>query len=211
MKPVRLVPVEDASPRFVDAARAAIERTYRTRVDLFKVPRVPRGSSVPRRQGLPEEPRNRGTEERFPVDVAAAYHSERGQYHSTAILEQLARVEDRGELLVAVAPFDLYIPILTFVFGEAQLGGRCAVVSYFRMTQEFYGLPRDERLTASRIAKTAVHELGHVFGLTHCDDYECVMAPSHSVEWLDLKSPAICESCRDSLQLSMHFTTANLR
>jgi len=171
MKPVRLVPLEEASPRFLDAARAAIERAYRTPVDLLK----------------------------RKLDLNAAYHSERNQYHSTAILEQLTRIDDRGDFLVAVAPFDLYIPILTFVFGEAQLGGRCAVVSYHRMTQEFYGLPADERLTTSRISKTAVHELGHVIGLTHCDDYECVMAPSHSVEWLDLKSPAICDSCRERM------------
>jgi len=171
MKPVRLVPLEEASPRFLDAARAAIERAYRTPVDLLK----------------------------RKLDLNAAYHSERNQYHSTAILEQLTRIDDRGDFLVAVAPFDLYIPILTFVFGEAQLCGRCAVVSYHRMTQEFYGLPADERLTTSRISKTAVHELGHVIGLTHCDDYECVMAPSHSVEWLDLKSPAICDSCRERM------------
>lgn len=183
MKPIRLLPLGDAGRRYVDAARAAIAREYGAPTDLLK--------------------KN--------LDLAAAYHAERNQYHSTALLEQLARIEDRGELLVAVAPFDLYIPILTFVFGEAQLGGRCAVVSYFRMTQEFYGLPADERLTATRIAKTAVHELGHVFGLTHCDDYECVMAASHSVEWLDLKGATLCDVCRDSLHLAMHSATANLR
>lgn len=174
MKLVRLVPLENASPRFVDAARDAIARAYRAPVDLLK----------------------------RKIDLAGTYHSERNQYHSTAILEQLMKIEDRGDYLVAVAPFDLYIPILTFVFGEAQLGGRCAVVSYHRMTQEFYGLPADDRTTAGRIAKTAVHELGHVVGLTHCDDYECVMAPSHSVEWLDLKGSAICEECRDRMYVA---------
>jgi len=104
-------------------------------------------------------------------------------------------VEDAWRLL-GVTTVDLYIPILTFVFGEAQLQGNCAVVSSFRLRQEFYGLPTDAGLFRARLLKESIHELGHTFELSHCDDYQCVMAPSHGVEWMDLKTEHLCESCR---------------
>ena len=47
-----------------------------------------------------------------------------------------------------------------------------------------------------RLLKEAVHEIGHTLELTHCDDYQCVMAPSHAVEWIDLKEGILCDSCR---------------
>ena len=131
------------------------------------------------------------------VDTAFAHHPERNQYHSTAIIEHLARLNgNHQELVVGVTELDLYIPILTFVFGEAQLGGTIALVSYHRLTQEFYGLPPDAPLLKERLIKEAVHEAGHTLGLTHCDDYECVMAATHAVEWLDLKGMAFCAECR---------------
>ena len=101
----------------------------------------------------------------------------------------------RGRLL-GVAAVDLYIPILTFVFGEAQMGGPCAVVSAHRLRQEFYGLQPDPELFRQRIIKEAVHEVGHTLNLTHCEDYRCVMASSHAVEWIDIKEGTLCAACR---------------
>ena len=98
--------------------------------------------------------------------------------------------------MLGVTNVDLYIPILTFVFGEAQMRGPAAVISAHRLTQEFYGLAPDHKLFRHRVIKEAVHELGHTLGLTHCDDYRCVMASSHAVEWIDLKESALCPACR---------------
>jgi archaemetzincin len=102
--------------------------------------------------------------------------------------------------LLAVTSFDLYIPILTFVFGEAQLNGPCAVLSTHRLRQEMYGLAPDVELLQQRTLKEAMHELGHTMGLTHCEDYTCVMAPSHAVEWIDLKTRSLCASCRAAVE-----------
>jgi archaemetzincin len=173
MKPIRVVAMGNAEPRFLAAARAALAREYGIAIQ----------------------------DARVRIDPSFALHPERNQYHSTLILEHLAKLQDDGGALVAIGEIDLFIPILTFVFGEAQLAGRCAVVSYHRLLQEFYGLPRDDRLATERLAKTAVHETGHIYGLTHCDDYECVMAASHSVEWMDLKGPALCAACRASVSV----------
>lgn len=130
-------------------------------------------------------------------DPAPSLHPERLQYHSTDILDRMQRdLAPGSDRLLGVTPLDLYIPILTFVFGEAQLNGACAVVSTYRLRQEFYGLPPDDTLLHARLLKEAVHELGHTLGLTHCDDYQCAMAPSHAVELVDLKGSSLCSSCR---------------
>ncbi|MFZ2491855.1 MAG: archaemetzincin family Zn-dependent metalloprotease [Thermoanaerobaculia bacterium] len=170
MRPIRIVPLAGAQPRLVSSVSRALAREFRTKATAA-------------------DPH---------VDVAFAYHPERNQYHSTMIVEHLARVaRTKGsEITIGVADVDLFIPILTFVFGEAELGGNIAVVSYHRLHQEYYGLARDEQVLEERLVKEAVHEVGHTAGLTHCDDYECVMAPSHAVEWLDLKGGALCDACR---------------
>jgi archaemetzincin len=130
------------------------------------------------------------------LDPEFAFHGERQQYHSSEIL---ARMQDlvtpHSWRVLGVTAVDLYIPILTFVFGEAQMGGPCAVVSLYRLRQEFYGLPSDRNLVQSRLLKEAVHEIGHTLNLTHCDDYRCAMAPSHAVEWIDLKESWLCSAC----------------
>ncbi len=130
------------------------------------------------------------------LDPDFAYHPERQQYYSTEILSRLESAVAPGcWRLLAVTAADLYMPILTFVFGEAQLNNTCAVVSLHRLRQEFYGLPSDGALLRQRLLKEAVHELGHTLGLTHCRDYDCAMAPSHSVEWIDLKGEGFCNEC----------------
>jgi archaemetzincin len=131
------------------------------------------------------------------LDPQFAFHPERQQYHSSEILQSLqGRTADGAWRVLGVASVDLYIPILTFVFGEAQMGGPCAVVSMHRLQQEFYGLPADGELLRDRLVKEAVHEVGHTLDLTHCEDYACAMAPSHAVEWIDLKDAALCVNCQ---------------
>ena len=109
-------------------------------------------------------------------------------------MQQYAR--DGAWRVLGVTGADLYIPILTFVFGEAQMGGPCAIVSFHRLQQQFYGLPPDPNVLMDRLVKEAVHEVGHTFDLTHCEDYSCAMAASHAVEWIDLKEPTLCSSCQ---------------
>src|SRR5215471_8166396 len=134
------------------------------------------------------------------MDPKFAFHPERQQYHSSEILHRMQSYAASGAWRVlGITALDLYIPILTFVFGEAQMGGPCAVVSTHRLAQEFYGLPSDPDLLRARLIKEAVHEIGHTLDLTHCEDYSCAMAPSHAVEWIDLKEAALCSNCRSQI------------
>jgi archaemetzincin len=77
------------------------------------------------------------------------------------------------------------------------------VVSVHRLRQEFYGLPADSSMLDQRLLKESVHELGHTLGLRHCEDYSCVMASSHSVEWIDLRESTMCDSCRSQAELKI--------
>lgn len=131
-----------------------------------------------------------------PLRPDFAFHPERAQYHSSELLERMQQYASwKTWRVLGVTPVDLYIPILTFVFGEAQMGGKCSIVSYARLRQEFYGLPADTNLLARRLLIESVHELGHTLELHHCDNYQCVMSSSHTVEWIDLKEQTFCHHC----------------
>jgi archaemetzincin len=144
----------------------------------------------------------------FELDPTPCYHAERQQYHSSEILRRMqALVRPQDWRFLAIADVDLYIPILKYVFGEAQMGGPCAVVSAHRLHQEFYGLDRDDALLSQRLLKESVHELGHTLDLRHCQDYRCVMASSHSVEWIDLRESTLCDSCRSLVEVKLKTTS----
>lgn len=130
------------------------------------------------------------------IDPGDAFNAQRRQYNSTSLLQQLLESDNSNAVkLLGVADVDLFIPVLTFVFGEAQLGNRGALMSVHRLRQQFYGLPGDEKLFYERCEKEAVHELGHAFGLVHCKYFECVMHYSNSIEQVDLKSNQFCRTC----------------
>lgn len=129
------------------------------------------------------------------MDVEFALDSIRGQYHSSMILQRMVPQAEAGIRLVGITELDLYVPVLTFVFGEAQLHGRCALVSTHRLREEYYGLEEKPQLLAQRLVVEVVHELGHTFGLRHCGNWRCAMASTHSVERLDLKEPGYCADC----------------
>ncbi len=137
------------------------------------------------------------------LDPALCYHPERQQFHSSEILQTMATITRPGDChLLGVTGVDLYIPILKYVFGEAQLGGPCALVSFHRLRQEFYGLDRDDALFAERLLKECIHELGHTLELRHCQDYRCAMASAHAVEWIDLREGSLCQNCQSQVDSS---------
>jgi archaemetzincin len=129
-------------------------------------------------------------------DIEFAYHFSRNQYHSTAILAALDQAAPNEWLKVlALADVDLFIPILTHVFGEAQMGGRVAMISTYRLGD---GLPAAEAdaVFGRRVIKEALHELGHTFRLKHCQDPECIMHYCRSLKDVDHKSHHFCRYCR---------------
>jgi archaemetzincin len=120
----------------------------------------------------------------------------RNQYNSTWILSRLVELAPNQECkILGITEVDLYVPVLTFVFGEAQLGGKAAVVSSFRLRDELYGLPPNPQRLRERLEKEAIHELGHTFGILHCRDPLCVMHSYTYAEEIDIKSKDFCKAC----------------
>jgi archaemetzincin len=132
------------------------------------------------------------------VDPAGALSPARRQYDSTRLLIALRERYPEG-LVVGATACDLYIPVLTFVFGEAEMPGRAAIFSIHRLREEFYGLPPNPPLLLSRALRELWHEFGHLHGLAHCRDWSCVMSSSHSVERVDTKTDRYCAECRARL------------
>lgn len=123
-----------------------------------------------------------------------AYDARRRQFSSGRILQWLVgRLPDDGSKVLGVTDVDLFMPVLTFVYGEAQLGGRAAVVSLARLLDERG--PRSP-LVVARLAKEAVHELGHTFGLLHCETNPCVMSRSANLIQVDRKGTTLCHDCQ---------------
>ncbi len=131
------------------------------------------------------------------IDIEKTYDPDRRQYNSSQLLVQLIDSAPADTLkILGVTAVDLFIPILTYVFGEAQLGGVGALVSMHRLNSCLYGLPGNDQLLRERLGKEAIHELGHTFGLLHCATPGCVLSPSTYVEDIDQKRDHICHECR---------------
>jgi archaemetzincin len=127
-----------------------------------------------------------------------AYNPARHQYSGQPILAYLP--SSRSGLILGVADLDLYAPGLNFIFGLADYKAQRAVIALPRLHQSFYG-GRDKRMQfLARAAKEAVHEVGHLFGLNHCQDQHCVMSFSNCLADTDYKDQTFCHSCRSKLQ-----------
>lgn len=142
------------------------------------------------------------TERISPVpDPGYAYDASRGQYSSTLVLhDALARLPANASKLLVITERDIFIPMLSFVYGQAQLDGPVAVLSLARLRQEFYGLPPNRALLLVRARKEALHEMGHTYGITHCGDTGCVMSLSTNIEQLDAKGSGYCDDCTTLLR-----------
>jgi archaemetzincin len=132
-----------------------------------------------------------------------AFNKDRNQYHSTAILRRLAhtRGEARLEPVIGLTDADLFVPDAPYVFGEADRDANSAVVSIARLQHGPDGRPADPARLARRVAVEAVHELGHLLGLSHCADARCAMYLSHKASDSDRKGPGLCATCRGALGL----------
>ena len=130
-------------------------------------------------------------EERVPAPEDA-YDRRRDQYKARAFLRLLGAYE--GDRMLGVTDRDLYMHGLRFVFGQAEAPGRAAVISLNRL--KWGG---DVDMFLDRCVKEATHELGHTFGLRHCENPMCVMHFSVSLNDTDTKSSRFCKTCRKEL------------
>jgi archaemetzincin len=129
-------------------------------------------------------------------DISFALDQNRQQYHSTMILDHLAAgMPEHCLRVLAITQVDLFIPILTHVYGEAQLGGAASIVSTFRLNESGSAMNITPKFI-ERIVKEAIHELGHTFNLRHCPEHTCIMHYCRNEEDVDRKSDGLCRYCK---------------
>ncbi len=135
------------------------------------------------------------------------FDSNRNQYDASILLQNIANSIELSLLadyFLGVAGVDLYVPELNYVFGLANPSIRAGVISLDRLRPEYFGGRPDAALYVDRAVKEAVHELGHVFGLSHDRNPDCVMFFSNSIGDTDRKSGEFCSLCRASLENTLH-------
>lgn len=138
------------------------------------------------------------------LDITERYNHQEGrrQLLTTDILRHLAAgLPDDAFCLLGMSMFDLYPdPNWNFVFGQASLRNRVGVYSFARYTAE-----GDEWLTLRRSLKVMAHEIGHMYGLTHCPYFECGLNGSNHLGEADRRPMHLCPVCLRKLQWSSQF------
>ncbi len=134
------------------------------------------------------------------IDLSEHYDPVRRQYNGNGLLKEVeAKYSTDSFKTIGLFNVDLFIPILTYIFGQAYLNGHTGIVSLYRLNNERYGMVSDEEILLNRTRKEVIHELGHTLGLIHCHTVTCVMRSSTYVEDIDLKDAKICSKCRAEL------------
>ncbi len=173
MVPIRLVPLAPVAEEIVNALAAPLGNVFHTSVEVV-----------------------------LPLHgfIDTAYDYSRTQYNSTFLIRRLLSLDSNSSSkMLGITSVDLFVPILTYVFGEAQLEGTAGVMSTYRLDETIYGLPPDPVKLFERSMKEAVHELGHTFGLLHCKNFNCAMHASTTVDDVDVKGATLCDECLNKI------------
>lgn len=134
------------------------------------------------------------------LDLSLYYEPSRRQYDGFKMLKEIEMTfASDADKTLGIFNVDLFIPILTYIFGQAYLNGRAGIASIYRLKNERYGIFKDEKILLTRFRKEVIHELGHTFGLIHCHDLSCVMRSSTYVEDIDQKTHHLCNKCKSQL------------
>ena len=119
------------------------------------------------------------------------YMERRGQYDAACILDRILRYP--GFRVLGIVSGDIAIREYNFLLGLAASPGRGAIVSTFRLRTT------NPEVYFSRLLKEAMHELGHTFGLGHCDN-NCVMRFSNTIFDVDNKPARFCDECASKIK-----------
>jgi archaemetzincin len=171
------------------------------RIHIFWDRQSPEGLQIPVARNIAAVIGIPGVLEENPVRIAG-YVDARKQVDAQVMLDQIAAYKNRHRMtepVLLVLTQDLFNPGHSFVFGLAREPAGAAVVSMARLSNNFYGRDGSDDDLIDRTTKEGAHEIGHLFGLGHCDDHECIMFCPDTLDELDGKRKLLCRSCSDQL------------
>ena len=143
----------------------------------------------------------------YPIKILSAFPNPeyahdniRDQYNAAVILQTLESIRfEYCDKVIGVLNSDLFIPVFTHVLGEAREGGNCALVSMYRLIKHDEKSSATEKMILTRISKIALHEIGHLFNISHCMNEKCIMHFSSSLQDIDKIGPSFCIYCKSYL------------
>ncbi len=169
---IKIVPLGEVRKEILEKVREELKPTFHMIADIIHPDKLPK----------------------------SAYNQFRNQYISNEILNFLEKNYE-GRVL-GITKEDLYTEGLNFIFGQAKVRGRVALISICRLDPTFFRQPEDEELLEKRTVKEAIHEVGHMaFGLGHCKNRECVMSFSNTIRDVDRKTKYLCDMCKMQIGL----------
>jgi len=143
-------------------------------------------------------------EEKY-IDLANFYDPARRQYDANKLLKEIDAFSNFESIKrIGLFRVDLFIPILTYIFGQAFLNVKAGIASLYRLKNELYGIEPNDQILLERFKKVIIHELGHTFGLIHCHTPSCVMLSSTYMEDIDQKNVNLCIKCRTELGIDQN-------
>jgi len=129
-----------------------------------------------------------------------AWYAPRKRYKASILLDYLSKIKpDSINRILALTSADISISTKEHkdwgIMGLAKTPGSVCVVSTFR-------LGKKQQLSKQRLYKVCTHELGHTFGLPHCDrDLKCVMNDAEgSIKTIDRCDNNYCIACKKDLE-----------
>jgi archaemetzincin len=102
--------------------------------------------------------------------------------------------------ILLVVSQDLFNPGHSSLFGLARESTGVAVISTARLANEYYGLDADDNDLIDRLVKEGAHEVGHLLGLAHCPNRECIMFCPDTLDELNGKKRCFCEACQKLIE-----------
>ena len=170
---IKIIPIQFAEVEILESIMPVLNQHFQTQVILGNMSRI---------------------------DLNPFFNPVRSQYDANEIIATLSQAATGSTKIIGITDLDLYIPVLSYIFGQAYLGGSTALVSGYRLYNSRYGLAEDMDLFRQRLTKCMIHELGHAFGLIHCHTPDCVMPSTTYVEEMDQKTTNMCSSCLKQLR-----------
>ncbi len=110
----------------------------------------------------------------------------RQQFDAKCLLSLAEKQSTESEFILLLLSKNIYVSGRNVTFGMATKD-KGAVVSLYHLENAF-----------STILKEIIHQIGHVYGLEHCNN-PCVMTQSRDVSGIILKNKELCIKCTNLL------------